>query len=1101
MNMKRLMVFAWLALTVSMVSMAALKESGEYYIWLNIYEKLLGTNENGDGPALSAYGTKDDGYVFVAEASGKDGYVLLRQKSSGLYLAASSKNTWSVTLESKSADDRFCWKADEGTYVYVVNKKSGKYLGIDGAAKGKKYVGVYYDKPKGSHSQFTVIPVVGTTWAEARQAYESGVYKNAQGVSEVDYCQLSGKTLDISDAVDIHITSNDTPLTGGAAVNLGSDRTWLVLDNVVPSEAVSKYLKMVTIGGNKALNNKNCRVAVYLNGSAIIPIPETIMTCTGTEGDFTLAVGNHRDLGEQSNAMTSFTLRRGYMATLATGTAGTGYSRVYVADHQDLTVTLPKALTKRVTSVNVKPWQYLSKKGWADTGGATKGPQLRASWFWSWSAGYNSTADMEYVPCRQHRYWPSAAEVNSKTQTAALSLNEPEHSEQHTSDKCSCGGTIDAWTAYKLNSDFMAGGGRIGSPQPTDFSYLTEYCQHVDNMASRCDFTVTHAYWNQGGRSETGYADWFVGQCMSIYSSTGRPVWITEMEIGSTWGEKFSGSYDDYAKFLQVLLQKMDECDYIERYAIYTKDYYKTQMFYDDGGITPAGQVYRDHRATFAYHANCTKEPNWWVPGVSKPTLNYEMKQDQIVFKIGNANGDATEKLVLERQQRGGEWQPLVTLTKRSDFEKAEITCTVPLADVDTENDSFRVTTTTIYGGSETSGETDASYIKNPRIETTSKEEVPEWTCKRNAANGFTKAASGDTYLEVWDASATDMAFDYYQDLTGLPAGYYELSAVCFNSTNGVSGAVVNGNVGLYAQAEGLEYFAPVTEDSEIDYTRVTVIPEILVTSGSMRIGIKNQGPMTARWAGADNFELKYLGTEKDVHSEGAEAFAAVAAQQRDEQLRTIMPSSEAGIYDASVLIANADCNRSNNYGWTVENLGTNKGQAWDGEAGNVYWDKWNSGSLTSSMTQTIDYLPVGEYELGALLRCTSGETVTLTAHWKGKYGEKTYSGTVTGTGDQSAAGSSYQNGWQLLTLSPIHADSGDQLTITAQISAAKTAWWSADHFTLKLSYEAPNGVQTVQNGSQQPQRVFDLQGRCLGTDISRSSRGIYIVNGRKIVK
>ena len=49
---------------------ATLTVGSEYYIWLNIYEKLLGTNEAGDGPALSAYGTKTDGYVFVAENSG-----------------------------------------------------------------------------------------------------------------------------------------------------------------------------------------------------------------------------------------------------------------------------------------------------------------------------------------------------------------------------------------------------------------------------------------------------------------------------------------------------------------------------------------------------------------------------------------------------------------------------------------------------------------------------------------------------------------------------------------------------------------------------------------------------------------------------------------------------------------------------------------------------------------------------------------------------------------------------------------------------------------------------------------------------------------------
>ena len=86
---------------------AELTAGTEYYIWLNIYEKLLASNEAGTGPALSAYGTKTDGdsYVFVAESSGTSGYVLLRQKSSGKYLAASSSSSYSVVLESSRATD------------------------------------------------------------------------------------------------------------------------------------------------------------------------------------------------------------------------------------------------------------------------------------------------------------------------------------------------------------------------------------------------------------------------------------------------------------------------------------------------------------------------------------------------------------------------------------------------------------------------------------------------------------------------------------------------------------------------------------------------------------------------------------------------------------------------------------------------------------------------------------------------------------------------------------------------------------------------------------------------------------------------------------
>lgn len=44
-----------LAILLSLPLEAALKTDVEYYIWLNIYEKLMGSSEDGSAPALSAY--------------------------------------------------------------------------------------------------------------------------------------------------------------------------------------------------------------------------------------------------------------------------------------------------------------------------------------------------------------------------------------------------------------------------------------------------------------------------------------------------------------------------------------------------------------------------------------------------------------------------------------------------------------------------------------------------------------------------------------------------------------------------------------------------------------------------------------------------------------------------------------------------------------------------------------------------------------------------------------------------------------------------------------------------------------------------------------
>ncbi|MBQ7461929.1 MAG: hypothetical protein IJS63_06690 [Bacteroidaceae bacterium] len=1052
---KLLLLFALIG--AAGIARAALTSGTEYFIWLNIYEKLLGSNADGSEPALSVWSaTKANNYIFVAEDSGKSGYVLLKQKSSGKYLAASSSNAWSIVFEdSRSTDDRFCWSADVGTYVYLINKKNtGACMGVDGANKSSTYVSVYYDKGKGSHSQMTIIPAAEGNYNTDRQAYESAEYTNAQGVKEIDYIQLKGKNISRSDAIDIHLTANENPIVGSSRVDLGSDRTWLIFDNVVPSVVKTNFLKNVRINGTTARVNVNCRVEIYLNGTAIIPIPQTIFSATA-ETPFTLGKGNHTDLAENSNSMTGFTLRRGYMATLATGTNGSGHSRVYVADHADLDITLPAALSKRVTSVNIKPWPYLSKKGWANTGGATGGPGLRATWYWAWNAGYSSTDDMEYVPCRQHLNWPSADEVNSHTSSAAFSLNEPEHSEQHTSDKCSCGGTIHEWNAYLLTKDFRAGGGRVGSPQPTDAGYLTNYFKYVDqnDNETRCDFAVTHAYWWVGGKSASSYASWFVNQCKNIYNNTGRPVWLTEMEISASWnknsGDKLDGdwSYANVAKYVQALLEKLDESPWVERYAIYATDMYITYMYYDANpskDLTPAGEVYRDHRATFAYNAAYTKEPVWWTPAVKKPTLSasYDAATKSLTFNIGNDNGDTTDRLILERFN-GTEWETLMTFDNRQQLEDKSWTTT--LSDFATsESTKFRLTVYTLYGGNSTSDELEIGGIRNATVIANSKTDIPGWTCLRSANNGFTKEASDDTYFEVWHPSAAQgISFNYWQDIIGLEDGIYRLTANTFQY------GATDGAVALYGQTAEQLWTAPVMTDGTITDPPVSV-EQIAVTDGKLRIGVRNIAPMKARWAGADNFVLTRV---EDLPSDDELSYLMA---EYDETLMSVWPLNDDGTRDASGMIVNPHATAERKDGWTVQNVEFSKGEAYDSDAANPYFNYWSASSYTSSMTQTVSGLPAGEYTLSAMLRGSSSVTMTLSA----KAGKDNQQTKFTGTG--TTATGSLPMGWQRVTVPIVSVNKGDVLTIS--LKATGSSWWSADNFQLTLVKADPTGIDEIQN-------------------------------------
>ena len=121
------------------------------------------------------------------------------------------------------------------------------------------------------------------------------------------------------------------------------------------------------------------------------------------------------------------------------------------------------------------------------------------------------------------------------------------------------------------------------------------------------------------------------------------------------------------------------------------------------------------------------------------------------------------------------------------------------------------------------------------------------------APNGGNTWKNGDTRVEYWIGNAADGVFDYYQTVTGLLDGEYEISASMWNTQVGTP----NGNAGVYAVCGNQTEFAGVTIDGE---TLNTYSTTIVVSNDEMRLGVKNNGTMAARWFGVDWIKLKYLG-------------------------------------------------------------------------------------------------------------------------------------------------------------------------------------------------------------------------------------------------
>ena len=131
------------------------------------------------------------------------------------------------------------------------------------------------------------------------------------------------------------------------------------------------------------------------------------------------------------------------------------------------------------------------------------------------------------------------------------------------------------------------------------------------------------------------------------------------------------------------------------------------------------------------------------------------------------------------------------------------------------------------------------------------------WTVVATTGN---RQAHGNTAVEYWNSTAAGGGFDYYQELTGLPAGKYVLRAAMYNSTNGetVNDTPVTfdpaGQCGVYGTSNEITKYANVTVDGTA--YNIYTTEGLLVPDGNLRLGLKNSTTMTARWFGADWIQL-----------------------------------------------------------------------------------------------------------------------------------------------------------------------------------------------------------------------------------------------------
>lgn len=406
---------------------------------------------------------------------------------------------------------------------------------------------------------------------------------------------LTNTTVTMTERSELIVTGTGDPLPG-CIIHLNSPDAWLFLREIRPFTVNGSFLGKIRVNGANASTSTNVRVVQHGMGTVVIPqgpafTPLSIHSERRFGGN-TMSLPlhtyhNNSNLGSLAGNVRSFRLKRGYMATMARNENGTGPSRVFIAQDDDLDVTeMPADLGSSIRFIRVFPWRWVAKKGWA---GAGDNPaQVDAAWFYNWNNNENSFLNREYVPIRQTRWWPDYGITNAKQNVSHfLGFNEPDSPEQA---NMTVAQAIAEWP------NLMRSGLRLGSPAPTDggLNWLYQFMDEADALGYRVDFVAVHFY--RGGQTAAQLYDWL----RAIHVRTGRPLWVTEWNNGANWTCCPASSYTQNGQIIKSFVEEMDAAPFVERYAVYNWLNGNRELIVD-GNLTAAGVVYRDHRSPIGF--------------------------------------------------------------------------------------------------------------------------------------------------------------------------------------------------------------------------------------------------------------------------------------------------------------------------------------------------------------------------------------------------------------------------------------------------------------------------------------------------------------------
>ena len=397
---------------------------------------------------------------------------------------------------------------------------------------------------------------------------------------------------------------NSYPIGEGLSITFESNKTWIRLNNVKTSTAYYNYSDNFFQENQVLSYPETLRIDnYYQNGSIIRPHNDnssylTVFSENNFNGEFGNIFNNNVYLDESipnglNNDISSFILKKGYMATFAENNDGTGNSKVFIASEGDIIIDeLSEYLNNKISFIRVLPWNWVSKKG---TAGDIQ--YMNNDWFYKWSNNGDSGLEREYTPMA----WGKGAadddndiEIikNKYKSTHLLAFNEPDDCNGQSGQYGNMCVVDTSLTYYK---NLLKSGLRMVSPacrQDAVFGWLNEFNSKAVDENIRIDVIAVHWYdWgsnpqNSPNANPQDVFNRFVNYVESVHQTYGLPIWITEFNANRHRNEWV------HRQFLQLALPYLEEKDYIERYAFFPPTTQVANFFDDNNNFTQIGEFY-----------------------------------------------------------------------------------------------------------------------------------------------------------------------------------------------------------------------------------------------------------------------------------------------------------------------------------------------------------------------------------------------------------------------------------------------------------------------------------------------------------------------------